>query len=237
MTVSPDIHYFYYQEYAANGRVLDTERGIIPGVRGDLGWSLENWTATLSGAYFRGMVDYHGQTQSGQPHNTTTEETFFHSGLTLSRPLSSSSSMHQHNSRLFIQHNYHWWGRDIRKKGNVVGLYEEYRWLESGLGMVQTLFHDSKQHWELGLGFFRVHNANMTVDINAIGKTRFELRSRNGFQTYLNWQQSFHTSYKIGMQAYYKTWKFGRSDSVNGFYEPESRTYNFGLQCSIIFPY
>ena len=73
--VSGELMHFDYEEIDPQGNSLNREKGWIPGLTFSGLQQYNSITNTLALSIFDGQVDYNGQTQAGQPHQTTTEET------------------------------------------------------------------------------------------------------------------------------------------------------------------
>ena len=72
MGVSADLMYFNYAEFDTSGETLNTEIGFLPGITVSAVHPFRAINNTFEFSLYDGRVDYDGQTQSGQPHQTET---------------------------------------------------------------------------------------------------------------------------------------------------------------------
>lgn len=133
VSIQTALHNFDYREFNDSGEVLNNETGVTP-VLGMVWTSATldpgiEFSAGFSAA--RSDMDYQGRTQRGARLETTTAQRF--------TALFASTAYPLHYGDLTIkpeltlrQFN---WQRDIQPKAPVNGLFEDYRWLELGVGL------------------------------------------------------------------------------------------------------
>lgn len=234
LALTPQIKYFYYQEFDATGAVLDTERGLIPGISATALYDSGHWLLQGRSAFHRGTVSYHGQTQLGNPHRTQTIETMYELDIQLGWKY---TSLKPFDSLLSLKYGGHRWERDILENSGVAGLYEVYTWRRTTLSVQQTIASSDQGNWLLAVGILRTHKGTMSLDLSAFGagKPLFHLGARNGFESSLSYHVNKQRRLSYKLQGYYQQWGFGRSDIVAGFYEPESDSYELGLRLHMEF--
>jgi len=237
LSISPGISHFNYKETDTGGAVLNAETGFIPG------FSLiaSNNSHSFGSHFFTGNVEYDGQTQSGIPHTTDTDESLYY----LFYRYDFKNINDQKN--IFIGINYNYWERLIKAKNNVSALYEEYRWwqLEAGVKLSKTIKNNKKIIFELaGLQTF---NSNIIVDLDNLGygSPRLALGNKSGIRNLLGLDIKLNKNTDIRFAAEYKYWGFGRSNAKaisNGsrtvsILEPESTTklWRFFIQITQYF--
>lgn len=125
--VTPVWRHSRWEERAADGHTLLTERGWLPGLsvgwrvrRGewDLGW---RWTGVS------GKRDYSGQTQSGQAAQTAVDLSQQQFSLDVARDVTPAW-------QLTLQAQPHWVRRNIRSTGAALGYVEHWQWTDVLLG-------------------------------------------------------------------------------------------------------
>lgn len=65
--------------------------------------------------------------------------------------------------------------------------------------------------------------------------TNFELGSTSGYEAGVKWSAKFSTWAALELEYVYDYWKIGKSDVVNGFYEPDSKTKNQYVKAGLAF--
>jgi hypothetical protein len=86
LRVAAGLMCFDYESTNVFGSTLDQETGYIPGFTVAALQPYRSIRNTVEFSLYGGDVDYDGQTQSGQPHQTTTEETIYRLLYELSWP-------------------------------------------------------------------------------------------------------------------------------------------------------
>lgn len=234
LEIAPALYIFKYQEFDQNDQLLDKEEGVMPGVRLAYGNLTKNDSLRLDAAFYGGRVDYTGQTQSGTPHQTDTDEQLVKLGI----------SYLQHEvtlfrGLLFAGLHYWYWDRDILARNGVQGLHERYTWYETELGLK---FTSESSYW-LELSAMYNFRPRMVLFLPS-SEVRFNLQSRPGYRVRAGktWDNRQDITTTLSLFAEY--WEFGRSNTVftNDFFgssgfltEPDSKTFNSGLEFSFVF--
>ena len=121
--LSPSLMYFDYTEFDTSNKKLDRELGWLPGLDVKLIHNLSpNWFISAHTSFFRWDVDYVGQSQTGIPHRTTTNNNIFRIGGSIGNNI-------YRNTRLLLSVLSHRWIRSIQNNNNISGLDETYKWL------------------------------------------------------------------------------------------------------------
>jgi hypothetical protein len=232
-SVQPYLHHFSYKEFSDSGRLLDREDGYLPGLLLSVARDVGAWQAGLSAKYMRGKVDYNGQTQTGAPHTTQTEETMQAVTLRVARRFMPEANA----MKIYAAWTYHQWERDILSKNNVLGLFEVYRWQELALGW-QLFFIENHSHTlAFDMSFLRVADPQMTLDLG-YGESKFQLGEENGGRVSIFWDKQWRPEQRLGAQLYLEYWRFGASkpvgvnfgSSIISFIEPDSKTQSVGMR-------
>lgn len=235
LTISPVVYHFKYQEFNDSDVLLDQEKGFMPGIRLSLLHPDQSGNIETHVAYYAGRVEYAGQTQSGTPHNTHTDETLLNLGI----------RVHPHNAtvfagQLFYGYQYWHWDRDILPANAVRGLHEIYTWQEIEAGLrYQRNLNDTSLLWAELSGIY-ILDPNMTIKLPH-SQAKLNSGSRPGFRIRAGktWQLRNRDSVSINLLAEY--WSFGKSNTVfsNDFFgtsayltEPMSRSFHTGLEFS-----
>ena len=236
--IAAEMMYFDYEETDISGNVINQETGFIPGLSLSAAQAFNSVNNTFKISAYDGQVDYDGQTQSGLPHETTTEETIYRMLYKLSwSPASSQSS-------LYGEAGWQQWDRDIQPTNGVLGLFERYRWWSLEAGIQLPFIKSDSQDLSLQLGMLTTFNGTIMIDLTeaGYGNHTLDLGDDFGFSGELNYRyrQARHSSLQLGLQV--RTWDFGKSNSkiiTNGLvfksiYEPDSTTVQTTLSASYI---
>jgi hypothetical protein len=238
LRIAAELMYFDYEETVTSGNMLITlnqETGFIPGITIAATLPYRRIDNTFEFSAYDGQVDYDGQTQTGQPHQTTTEENIYRLLYKLSwSPLSTDAAFY---GKTYWQV----WERDIQASSGVNGLFERYQWWTVEAGAQLPFFKHDNQNILLELGLLASLNGTIMVDLTnaGLGSPVLDLGNSIGFSSELKYEfkQSNNSSLQFGVQ--FKTWEFGRSNNetlVDGstIYEPDSTTIQTTLSASYI---
>jgi hypothetical protein len=238
LRIAVELMHFDYEETDLSGSTLNQETGFIPGIT--LAaiqpyFGIEN---SFEFSMYGGQVDYDGQTQDGQPHQTTTEQSIYRLLYKLSwSPLSTEAAFY---GKTYWQQ----WDRDIQPNNGVGGLFERYRWWTVEAGAQLPFIRQDRQNlfWELGL--LASLNGTIMIDLSdaGFGSPALDLGNSIGFASGLKYEfkRTSNSSLQFGVQ--FKTWGFGRSNSKTisdgndtfTITEPDSTTIQTTLSASYI---
>jgi len=233
LLITPALYSFKYQEYNDANQLLDKEHGLLTGIK--LGFAHTNNQALLEThiALLSGTIDYTGQTQSGTPHQTKTDESLINIGLRLLPRAEPDTTF-----ALFLGFQYWQWDRNILTNNNVRGLHEIYSWNEMEAGLrIESLSKPQTLFW-LEISALYSFNPVMEIQLDT-SKEKLDLGELPGFRVRAGktWTKNRTTTISFNLVAEY--WSFGRSNTifVNNFFgsaasitEPESETLNTGLE-------
>jgi hypothetical protein len=235
LRLAAELMKFDYEETDVFGNTLDSENGYIPGFTVAASQPYRSIRNTVEFSLYSGDIDYDGQTQAGQPHQTTTEETIYRLLYRLSwSPADSNGSFY---GKAYWQQ----WDRNILPANNVQGLFERYQWFTLEAGVQVPLLTDEKQKLSLELGMLTTLNGTIMVDLtdSGYGSPTLDLGSGIGFSGEVKYEliPAKNSSLQFGVQ--FKSWEFGRSNSetlADGrtIYEPDSMTVQTTLSASYI---
>ncbi len=231
---------FGYKEFSDDGRLLNREDGWLPGISGALLWQSDQYFLNVSFTYLKGNVVYKGQTQSGAPHKTKTNEQIVDISVSLGildviqlvKP-----------SALYFGLGFREWQRDILPTNAVLGLFETYYWYYGFIGgRVQLL---GKEKWAVWLDgrFTRPINPIMNICLLNYDCADLSLGVNLSGRVSLPIYYQLRANSKLIVEPYFESWDFGRSPNetltINGMpvgatiYEPRSETRNIGITISI----
>lgn len=200
---------FNYEEFDPSGASFNKETGNIPGFSIAASNKLDNFINTVSFEAYDGRVDYDGQTQSGAPHKTNTEETLNRLFYKLNwSPESNSSSVY---GKIAWQQ----WDRNILPANNISGLFEQYQWWAFEIGLLATLFENNTNKWQFELGISKIDNGTIEIDLSkqGYGQPTLELGDGQGLAAALIYQHILTDNNKIGLSLQHQHWTFGRSNT------------------------
>jgi hypothetical protein len=237
LILSASLLHFDYTEFSSTNRVLDNEQGWLPGLKilsqhkGSSGLSFN-----ITGAYYQGIVDYTGQTQSGTPHNTTTNTEIF-------RIAGQINQLIYKKTHLFAGIQLHKWNRDINDRNNISGIYETYTWQEYAFGINTDFSINKNNTLSASIAYLLVRNARIYVDISRIdlGATTLDIGDDDGARFKLKWKKPLAENTSYGLSLFAESWNFARSNSklteggssTVSVTEPRSETINIGVNFNI----
>ncbi|HJY76794.1 MAG TPA: outer membrane beta-barrel protein [Burkholderiales bacterium] len=234
--VSAGVTGFRYKEYDEGGVLLDQEDASLPGITLELGRREGPWRISVNGSYFSGTADYGGQTQTGVPANTNTDEQLWSAGLRLERQIQMGSV----SLSPYLGFGYHEWRRDI-KNGRTVnntpvnGLLEIYSWKTAELGALLGL--GSWQRFEVAVDARVFRTVGPELEVRLPGDTRdtiLQLGERTGGRLALLGSYPRDARLRLRLEVFYEQWSFGRSPPRNGVLEPDSDTQTAGVLVGLI---
>ncbi len=207
--VSARLLSFNYEEFDQQGQSLNKENGLIPGLTIATSRTNNNFTGTAAAEVADGQVAYDGQTQSGAPHNTDTNERLYRLFYQLGwSPENSESSLY---GKLAWQQ----WDRDILPNDNVAGLFEQYQWWSFELGFLVSIYKEHSNSWLLDIGISTINHGTIEVDLNAFGygKPELDLGDGTGATLALIYQRKINSNSHLGFSLRQQRWSFGRSNT------------------------
>lgn len=233
---------FDYREYD-DGRLLDREHGGIPGAVFTLTGEKGLWAVSGRFSWHVGDVLYDGQTNTGIPISTHTEESILDTSVRIARGI---GPVEDPELTLYGGVGYRYWGRDIRStytgSGEPVnGLYEIYRWKYLFFGGETAIYRTGSSRWSLDAQVMRPYRPTIEVDQQGRYDTVIlDLGERTGWRVALPWEYRISERTHWVIEPYMEAWDIGVSSSApltqNGvpvdnkmLYEPRSTTRNFGI--------
>lgn len=231
---------FGYKEFDDRGVLLDREDGLLPGVSVEVG---KHWQDV--GGVFRfdvvdGVVDYDGQTQSGNPLKTETDERITNFEGLFQLKLKSFPS---YNPKIVAGLGFREWRRNIRSSGFVSGLYEVYSWKYISLGGEVTFWRNGSLSAGIDARMLRPLQPSMLVEFNGFDEVRLDLGSRNSARINFPIRYIRSSGNEVILTPFWESWNLGRSDdewlTVGGVptmllaHEPRSETSVIGIRVSV----
>lgn len=233
---------FGYQEFDDGGKLIDREDGVIPGIRGEIAYSDERAAEiSVEGSYHGGNVDYDGQTSTGLPLQTTTEEDLADVSVRFAYWFGEGE---ERRVAPYVGLGYRYWHRDILSTTigalPISGLSEEYRWGYAVIGIKASLPSlNERVDWTVDLGITRTIDPRIDIDFKGIfDDITLELGERTGIRLSSGFRFRISERSALEIEPYYERWKLGRSPNAvltkNGLFrgfvfEPYSETKLLGI--------
>lgn len=251
MTMGTAMLGFGYKEFSDTGAMLDRELGPVPGMMFKLDSYHDRWLLGGEFSYYGGGVTYQGQTNTGVPIETTTNETIIDMAVRSERWEVLGNGM---DYGLYLGGGYHHWIRDITSTSTssgaaVGGLYEVYQWLHGFVGAKFTLDDSSDSQWVFDARLTRHVFPRISVDFNGqYDKVTMPLNARWGLRLAVPYRYSLDKTTGVVAEPFIERYELGRSNDstltnagvpvMSGgapatTFEPNSRTQNFGLHLGI----
>lgn len=236
---------FDYREYDDAGRLLDRESGGIPGLVFDLAGAKDRWTLGGHFSWHANDVLYDGQTTSGVPIRTHTEENILDTSVRIERSLHTAATF---GPTLYGGVGYRYWGREIRpthtSSGQAVdGLFEMYRWTYLFLGGRAAVYRTDRFRFSFDARALRPYRPTLDVDYRGANDSIvLDLGERTGWRLGLPLEYRIDAHVRMVVEPYTEIWEVGRSPTetltrqgvpVSGVYEPRSTTRTTGLAVGI----
>lgn len=209
LRIAAELMQFDYEETDSAGNTLNQETGYIPGLTLAASHPYHSIFNTLEFSIYDGEVDYDGRTQTGQPHQTTTEQNILR---VLYRLSWSPQAM---KGALYGKVYWQQWDRDIQPNNNVLGLFERYRWWTLEAGVQVPFIKDQRRNLLFEIGALATTNGTIKIDLSELGfgEPTLDLGNDYGFAAKLKYELLYtrNSSFQFGLQ--FRRWEFGRSNS------------------------
>ena len=245
MTVAPAVLDFGYKEYADGGALLNREDGPLRGLVIELGRRLGAWRLNGEARLFSGTADHVGQTNTGVPVTTKTDEKLYALTLRIAREVRVS----RWQIAPYVGYGYHAWNRGIESTHTssgapVSGLSEAYRWKVAELGTLLSVMASDRFSSGVDLRLFRVVDPELRVRFSTrFDDARLSLGEKSGRHIGLTGSYILDGRMRLRFSFYEERWAFGRSNVealtsggtiVGSVVEPRSETRNTGVTVGVI---
>lgn len=233
-----------YREYDKNDHELNREYGILPGIELGFGLHGQRWFFDSHLSAFADNVSYDGQTQQGVPHSTLTQTQFHAASLQLGGWFNQ-----QQTWGAFAHLAGQQWHRDILPDAHVQGIFERYRWLETGAGIIHQWRKPQPARWgqQTRLAVFATTQGKLDVHLSKLQGQMPDVvlhpRSSAGLRIthQSNWMLT--DRHQLFIQPQLAWWHFQQSRTVTVFdgvkrlyvHEPRSTTWRIGLMAGVQF--
>ena len=223
-----------YVENDTDGKYLDSEAsdygsdilGLSLNYSKDLGVGIGGGDIDLveiSLDYFNGQSRYDGflfSSTTGRilsPYQTMTDTQILDAKVRLSEIKFGSL----YDVKIFTSLGNRYWVRD--SSSDKYGYKEIYNWAYLDIGM-GVLFHDN--NWDLGFegAYQYALSPKMTAYLN--GTMEFDLGTTSGYYFEVPLTYNIDKKYALELSYKYNYWHINRSNVVNGYVEPESKSKN-----------
>lgn len=241
LSIGSDLRQFDYREYSNQGRLLDREHGFLPGLLLGANRSYGEWRLAGQVSYHAGGVTYTGQTNTGVPLTTTTNQRMVNPELRAERRLDELSHVHP---AVYLGAAHQVWRRDIQPSYTadgqpVQGLLEIYRWWQVFFGAKARVYESAGLVWDVDARAIRLLVPKIVVDYaGRYDNPHLSLGERWGFRLAAPLCFKVRPSTRIAIEPYLQKFSFGRSAltpltsqglPAGAVYEPDSDTRSYGL--------
>jgi hypothetical protein len=192
-------------------------------------------------------VEYDGQTQTGTPIITDTEEDIIDVNLIVGRYFGGAAA---YRSAIYAGLGYYYWERNILPTGNVSGLFETYEWSYALLGGKFSLLKSSNNGLLLDVRLRRMLDATMEVDFlgyQNLDNLELDIGEEWSLRVALPYIMTIDQHARFSIEPYLTTWFIGRSPDeqiTSGgvpigitAYEPRSETTNVGISFKYLYSF
>jgi len=236
--VSAGLLRFDYREFDTTGDLLNKESGFIPGIGFKYSLNYKKTKITAFTSIHDDQIDYTGQTQSGQPHNTRTNEILIKSGILLT-----SRKYPDFPARLLFSVAFQFWDRDILNNNNVHGLHERYTWYEYSLGLNFKQETNTSSYYWANTSALLIYQPEILVYLKS-GNETLNIGEKIGLrlQAGKTWIMSNKNTLSLSLTSEF--FELARSNTiyVNNFFgeaafltEPDSKSFHNTIDISYTF--
>jgi len=238
-SIGAGLMHFQFEEFDRQDRRLVKEAGWLPGLEGSLGVRQQAVSLAVDVGYYAGDVDYDGQTSSGVPIDSSTDQRIFEASINAAceLPLGLPPRV-----SVYAGGGYRHWDRDIDSVGAVSGLDETYQWWRAETGVKLQLARAANA-WELEAGLMRTLNPQVEVDFGAaFDAVTLDLGERWGWRTAASWSHRVSPQLAAGLKVFYASWDLGQSSvetltsngvTAGSVFQPRSESRNYGVILSL----
>ena len=229
---------FGYKEFDDNDEILNREDGYLPGFTLSIDAPNSSWPLTTEISLYARDVLYDGQTQTGTPIPSRTDEIIFDLSLMLSKKLVGRNLSPE---QLYYGIGYRYWRRDIRDTRTaagipVSGVLEIYQIPYVLLGSRWDVARSERINWSLDLRLTHTVLSKMTVKL--FEETTLDLGERFGGRFSITAEYLSNNAKNFYIEPFYEYWQFGKSDirfnsGLGNIFEPRSTTNNLGVNIGI----
>lgn len=245
LLLGSNLQRFDYSEYGDQGKLLDREKGFLPGLLIGIERDQGAWQVAGQLSYHVGGVTYTGETNGGTPISTITQQQITNVEL---RAGYRFQQMQQIRPTLYFGVATHSWGRDIQPTHTasgtpVGGLLETYHWWQAFLGVKMLSRKTTYFDWGLDARLTRIIAPRIAIDYFGLyDNTQLRLDERWGFRVALPMTYLIENSTMLVFEPYLEKYKLGRSPSakltsqgiIKGtVFEPDSTSGNYGIVIGI----
>ena len=205
---------FYFEENDLNGTELLNESANLLSLGLNLRADYAGWQWRGQFIITDGEADYDGQTQTGTPHQTVTEELILDNLIAARRVVSEQGALRYSVGGGI---GYRYWERAIMPRFNPIrnsvvnGLYEEYHWpyLLADTAINYSL---NKHNFEFNFGLLRPFSPK--VDVEFSESLSLRMQAKLGYKMGLSWSYDADSlRWSAGLE--HTRWRFDASNVVN----------------------
>lgn len=243
--ISGSILNFGYKELDLNKKLLDREDGFIPGIKLGVRYPIKQWVLAGDLAYHTGDAAYTGQTQTGIPITTTTNQRIADTTLQAEYWTQTEEGTAY---APYLGGGFHYWRRDIKPTtissgAPVRGLLEIYTWWQIFLGVKSEIYQSETISWQLDTHLSYLIQPSIYVDFNGLyDNATLPLGERWGLKVALPGHYKLNPTADLLIEPFAETYELGRSSTatltsngtpVGSVNEPYSQTINYGVSLGV----
>jgi len=224
-------HYFDYKEDLP-APLKSTESGWLPSVylsytrmkKSDL-------FVKIYGDYASGDITFDGTTMGGTPISFSDSRQKL---LKIEADFGYAFGVTEHFLLIpYVGYGYRYWERgQARITSTYIEYEEDYSWSYMPIGLKADYYINER--WNIG-GTIAIHimfNGKMKI-----GDTEFDLGNKTGFYADLPVTYKFTSNWSIVGTPWYEYSEIGQSNIVAGYYEPASKTNQYGFKLGVSYSY
>ena len=243
-------HYFDYKE-DIDPPGKSTEKGWLPGLY--LGWTYNKKNDVYSKVFFEfsyGETEYDGTTQSGTPISFSDDnrQFLFRGEWNIGYNFAVTKNI---SLKPYVGYGYRYW---LRGEANVTATYasyeERYYWHYLPLGVSAEFTISDKLVIEPNAGIRWMFYGKMRAYISDLdpgySDPEFKLGKKLGWYAEVPLRYKFSQYWSVAVKPWYEYSKIGKSNDVDltyygyydgTYYEPSSRTHQYGLNVGFVASY
>ena len=216
---------FDYKEYQ-NSSVIDQEDSSfsdLTGINFSLSQDINRFKLKLDFEYNKGHTQYTGSTWGGKPLKLTENNSYLYNTRLIGNYALFNDETTLGIGKFYLSGGlgYRYWNRG---KSDYVGDYDEkYKWK---YWLIGASINDKFNKFDFDLNFY-YHKAISPTLRAELGKGyTFDLGKTSGYRLEIPIRYHLSQNYGVMVKYIYDYWKINKSNTIDGIYEPDSKTKN-----------
>ncbi len=197
-----------HENYDANGYILNTEKGWLPGGIVAISNTSRRLKSIFSFTAYGGDIKYQQQLPTGKINSSNINERImrFSYRFEYKQP--------RNRYAFYSTASFNDWRREIKTAQETSASNRQYRWWRAEAGIRLELFDSPRSTLQTDFGISHNFFSEMLIDLTAdsLGKPLFKLKNRPGGAINMTFKYRFTKEHSGGLFANATYWQFGNSN-------------------------